>query len=390
MMSKGHDSTVDLTELIEIATEGLVPMYDRNARLFCDRLVRTRHGLQARSISRRYTMMTVLGLHRLQQSGTRSPIGIEAVIIRILDEIDSITNVGDLGLLLWLLATCAPSRLEAIYHSLHLETAVARYLDATQFQTMQLSWFLTGLSYAILSTDRRHPEITDIAADTYHALISNQTSKGLFHHQTAHPSLPAALRPRVATFADQIYPIYALIAFYRATNQSAALAAAARCANALCPLQGPLGQWWWHYLPVSGTVCSLYPVYSVHQHGMAPMALFALSEYLDSDFIKRINSGLSWLYGNNELGTNLIDSQARIIWRCIGPARATRYLSDLFCILFKQCLQPRHTALSITLHCRPYELGWLLYALCPRPLCISGSAPFNDKRQVRALTCPNA
>ena len=57
-----------------------------------------------------------------------------------------------------------------------------------------------------------------------------------------------------------------------------------QCANAICNLQGPLGQWWWHYDSMTGRVAERYPVYSVHQHAMAPMALFAAQDACNADF----------------------------------------------------------------------------------------------------------
>ena len=42
-------------------------------------------------------------------------------------------------------------------------------------------------------------------------------------------------------------------------------------ASASCRV--PHGQWWWHYDVRDGSVVERYPVYSVHQHAMAPMAL---------------------------------------------------------------------------------------------------------------------
>jgi len=73
------------------------------------------------------------------------------------------------------------------------------------------------------------------------------------------------------------------------------------CAEAICRMQGPSGQWWWHYDARNGRIFERYPVYAVHQDGMAPMALFALGEVARLDFSEPIYKGLAWISGNNEL-----------------------------------------------------------------------------------------
>ena len=45
-----------------------------------------------------------------------------------------------------------------------------------------------------------------------------------------------------------------------------------------------MGEWPWHYDSVTGRVVSRYPVFSVHQHAMGPMMLFAASEATGVDF----------------------------------------------------------------------------------------------------------
>ncbi len=62
-------------------------------------------------------------------------------------------------------------------------------------------------------------------------------------------------------------------------------------AAAICGLQGPEGQWWWHYDTRNGSVVEGYPVYSVHQHAMAPMALLDLREAGGTDHIHVARQG---------------------------------------------------------------------------------------------------
>src|SRR5205085_4135860 len=108
-------------------------------------------------------------------------------------------------------------------------------------------------------------------------LTSRHKGSPLFPHATG-PGLLPWYRTHVACFADQVYPIQALARLYHSGNDADALAAAEECAARICELQGDGGQWWWHYDARTGRVIEGYPVYSVHQHAMAPMALLDLAE----------------------------------------------------------------------------------------------------------------
>ena len=78
----------------------------------------------------------------------------------------------------------------------------------------------------------------------------------------------------------------------------------------------------------TGQVVDAYPVYSVHQDGMAPMALLKLVRMGDRNYVSAINKGLDWLNKRNALELDMVDEKWRTIWRAQGIPR-----------LFK--LQPR-------------------------------------------------
>ena len=174
--------------------------------------------------------------------------------------------------------------------------------------------------------------------------------------------MAGVVRGRVGSFADQVYPIFAMAHFSQVFGHQEARDNALRCARAICSLQGSLGQWWWHYDSVTGRVVEHFPVYSVHQHGMAPMALLALEETCGADFDAHINRGLSWISGANELHQDLENSDAGVAWRCIQPPKSNPYAAGVRVLMGKE---PSRGPLHILYECRPYELGWLLYALAP-------------------------
>jgi hypothetical protein len=136
----------------------------------------------------------------------------------------------------------------------------------------------------------------------------------------------------------------------------------------ICEAQGPWGQWWWHYDSERGQVANGYPVFSVHQHAMAPMTLFALGDAIGYDFDPWIYNGLRWINSHNEFNFDMEDASAGVIWRCIQRTRpsVTRYLCAKLGRQLRPIQQEERGAVEVLFECRPYELGWLLYAFTNR------------------------
>ena len=178
---------------------------------------------------------------------------------------------------------------------------------------------LGGRSHVAIAAKGELPDNTDIAMAAYRELVTNQGPSGGFGHQSREGTLKGWLRGRVGTFADQAYPIYALSRMAQAYDMDESLSRALRCADVICSAQGSLGQWWWHYDSEKGSVLGRYPVYSVHQHAMGPMALFALQDVSKRDYSEPIYRGLEWIEHKNELGCDMRDGEAKLVWRCIRP-----------------------------------------------------------------------
>src|SRR5262249_50074264 len=140
-----------------------------------------------------------------------------------------------------------------------------------------------------------------------------------FGHLARRGTVTGLFRGAVGSFADQVYPIYAFSKCSIAFGNESARNAAIECASAIGKAQGPLGQWWWHYDASSGQVVQRYPVYSVHQHAMGPMALIALKTAAQRNFSEAIFKGLNWIFGANELHTSMCDDDSSVIWRAIQP-----------------------------------------------------------------------
>jgi hypothetical protein len=97
---------------------------------------------------------------------------------------------------------------------------------------------------------------------------------------------------------------------------------------------------------------------------MAPMGLFAVEEASGQSFKQFIYKGLLWIYGNNELGADMRDGAENLIWRCILPKKSqSKYWEMAMSVVRSPREDAEVGSLKILYEQRPYEFGWLLFAL---------------------------
>lgn len=353
-------------QLKELAVNGLVQMFDSERQLFCLRLKQTAHGLVRQGISRRETLIALLGLHQLEASGTASPIAIKHVLNDLLVNINWVKDIGDLGLLLWLCALEAPQRMTEIESHLGIESSLEQFRGARQRSTTELAWFLSGLSHRHQVCPEKQPDLREVAFETYRRLRNNQGEFGIFRHTGRKNSIARMFRGRIGSFADQVHSIYAIATFVRAYHTVKEIETALDCALTLCQIQGPRGQWWWRYDSGNGRVVESYPVLSVHQDGMAPIALFALGEAVHSDFNPWIYKGLQWVNGDNEMDVNMSDASTHVVRRGIARSTVKSYWNMALTFLSRGEDHESRDGLSVLFECRPHHYGWLLYAFANR------------------------
>ncbi len=235
---------------------------------------------------------------------------------------------------------------------------------ARRLRTMELAWLLAGLAHE----RHRSPSGSSRAA----LEVAKGVLLGRFEARTrtfrhADPDSPWALRARrwVATFADQVYPVQALALASIASGDTRALDVASAAAARMAELQGDRGQWWWHHDPRDGRVSGAYPVYSVHQHGMVPMAFRTLALAGGPGLDRAIEAGRAWLSGN-EMGVDLVDRDSGTIWRSIerdeGPIRRLARHSQAVFGRRDDRPGPPPPRLRVNHETRPYEWGWCLFA----------------------------
>jgi len=352
--------------LCDLAAGGLVAMLDPERQIFCDIYNRTEKGMSRERLSPRYTMMTLLGLHRYEGSGRLSPVPIAPVLDALLRDTGWISCAGDLGLLLWTCAELVPERLPEVYRGLGAQRALERFPDGQQGCTMEVAWYLTGIASCYLAGYADLPGLAEQAVTARHILERNCRASGIYGHLTRARHFTGDARARIGSFADQVYPTIAFARLSQALHDEKAMRMALRTAEKMCELQGPLGEWNWHYDSVSGRVVSRYPLYSVHQHAMGPMMLFAAGEATGSDFGTAIYRGLAWIGGNNELQRDFVEPSLGLVWRSIYLDSMDAYTDATLRFLRLRSGTADSRRLKVRYECRPYELGWLLYAFAEK------------------------
>jgi hypothetical protein len=318
-------------------------------------------GLRPEGNNLRYAAVVALGAARLDLDRQRAMLN-GATAARLAEAVANQAQAdADLGAVA--LAAWAATEAGEVADAALLERLIAAVDSPDPVPTVDFAWTITALLAARKFHD--HPEHIDRAAGR---LREAQGAMGTFPHALPRHSL-GRLRAHVGCFADQVYPIQALARHHAVTGDPASLRGADRCAERIVQLQGPAGQWWWHYDVRTGDVVEGYPVYSVHQHAMAPMALFDLAEAGGVDHRAAIAAGLSWLADHPEVSTPLLDEASGAIWRKVGrrePRKAVRSIRSVTTAVIPRwrlgVLDRVFPPARIDYECRPYELGWLLYA----------------------------
>lgn len=354
--------------LLKTAQRGLPWAYDWKSGEFAQTLRRVNgpRGVTPwrEGTNLRYAAMAALGIDRLAVDEQRVILaGRTAAELTRTFEHRALQN-DDLGATA--LAAWASVEVTGVYSSALFAELDAALAGEAPIPTVDLAWILTAATVA-----RGFARSSVVAERAAARLLEAQTEQGLFPH-----ALPLASqshwRRHVGSFADQVYPIQALARWYACSGQSEALAAAERTAGRICAQQGPAGQWWWHYDVRTGEVVERYPVYSVHQHAMAPMVLFDLAEAGGADRTAEVVRGLRWLGSHPEVAEELVLDVPGVIWRKVGrrePKKAVRKLSSVTTAvrpgLHLPGLDRTFPPVVVDWECRPYELGWLLYAWLP-------------------------
>jgi len=349
-------------QLRRLAIQALARMFRPHEQAFAFRRRRQDSGSALEGVSRRYTSTVLIALAAESPEVRTEILGghsLQDVVGRMIKAAETSDDLGEVALALWAGRAEGHPKCTVALKRLREMVAAER-----PHPTVELAWALSALTVSgKMPTD---PGVAETVAGQLLAAFRWET--GVFAHWP--PGGPGALiRSHVACFADFVYPIQALAMRAQATGDDQALQAARKAATQMCSLQGAQGQWWWHFDVRTGRVVEWFPVYAVHQDSMAPMALFALEDACGENFGDAVARGLTWLFDPPEVTEPLIDPHTGVIWRKVArreprklarriQAVASRVHPKLRAPGLDRVLPPR----AIDHECRPYHMGWILYA----------------------------
>ncbi|GAA0816556.1 hypothetical protein [Spirilliplanes yamanashiensis] len=344
--------------LLAVAVRGLPLMYLPGADEFAFTRAGSERHLELRGTSYRYAAIVALGAHFLPEAEQRAVLGghtADAFTDLLVRRLPETTNLGDAALVAWAAAQAGrPGLDEALRRAGELDDAQPRQY------VVETSWLVSALA-----TARGAADVEQRLARARGRLLGSRQGAGpLFPHGTDRGMLPW-YRSHVGCFADQVYPIQALARLHASGDDPEALAAARACAERITSLQGAEGEFWWHYDARTGGLVEEFPVYSVHQHAMAPTALLDLAEVSGDDVLPSVRRGLSWL--ERPGAEPMIADELGMVWRKVyrgDPKKLARAINGVSTRLapgVRPVRRPAHPT-AVDRECRPYEFGWLLFA----------------------------
>ena len=305
--------SAEVRELNGRALRSLTHLFDRETLLFKEGASLANGNVQWRNVSRKSTLLALLGLRQLLASRSEQPFDISRIEGVALRDKRWVKSIGDLGILIWFAAISGPDRLRQVLEEFDIGNVLTSYDDGRGAQTEAIAWFLTGVAQARLACSEL-TDLTDIAVDAYRLLQNNQSQSGVFGHAGAAKFPQRTVYDRFGTLTDQMSAIFALVMFARAFDVDEPLESALACGNALLAVQGGCGPWWFLYDKITGRAISRSPICSLRQCGLVSAALLSLSMMTGRSFWPEILRGISWAQQDDERRDDS-DIQPEFAWK---------------------------------------------------------------------------
>jgi len=304
----------------------------------------------------------LIGLLRTEEHGIDHPFHIGALRAKLFSELGSEElTAGDFGLALW-----AESRTDDAGGE-QLLAMLGRRLEGGhlgRLSTVEAAWIVIGLVESGVRADLGAGQ--SLLRDVRQELLDRRfPESGLLAHGGR------ARRRRFTTFADQITGVLALSQLARVLDDGEARDATAALAERLTGLQLPNGAWPWLFDARKGAVAEIYDVYSVNQDSVAIIGMHGASEATGRpEFREAAVRGMDWNYGANELGTQMLDVEAGMIYRSIRrrrrSIRGSRAGGAAAGYLGSGAKPASPEVLEVDRRMEPAHLGWILEAWAGR------------------------
>jgi hypothetical protein len=360
-----------MRELAGIALRVLPQMYDEQSNLFSQKALLRDGRLVNRGQNAYYSAASMVGILAQPAVSPETVVPVGKALDALQAACDSDHGGPLLSTTLWAGALAGDPRAARLVASLDESLVVE------QAESAALGQVLRGL---VAGADA-FPDVRDAALDLGQRcaaeLLGRHSARSrVFRAMPGRPSgLRTILGARITSFASQVYPLLGLASLCSCRGETPPLALR-QTAEHLVEAQGPLGQWWWLYSPSNATVLEGYPVYSVHQDGMAFMGLVPVEQLGEGSYREALALGLDWLDERNELSIPLVTEEPPFICRNIqrvgsdadaafgisrgNLARAVARSWHPGSVSDQTEVAPEE--LEPLRECRSYHLGWLLYA----------------------------
>jgi hypothetical protein len=346
-------------------------MYDKESRLFVFNWDLKKKKLGP--ISERYSTIASIGLQSAKLRGIDLPFSVSDILKELLCRVRAMEQrgPGDLSLLLWAFSLLHGEIEKKVMERLIPGKKLHVLIEGLRKRPIvEAAWALSAFSYLYRNGFRNCliPQACESIANIIIDAFNQETHIFSYMSQKKGFKTIFGYHRGFGNFASQSYSIYGLSSYYQATGDDRALRVALNCSNKICSLQGPYGQFWWIYNAKRGTIADKYPVFSVHQDGMGPMALKKLATVSKRDYSDFIKKSFDWLYGNNEIGISMIQWEEGVILRCIRRRAPLSGLSYHFNMMRSRFHLPSIKndnrraigGLEIRNETRPYHMGWML------------------------------
>ena len=328
--------------------------------VFCTELRTGQRGPEGRSL--RHTLVVLLGLLRAEEHDFEHALHLGALRSRVLSEIGSEElTAGDLGLGLWGESRAGAGAVGELVATLRARLGRG-VLEA--LPSAEVGWLITGLTEAGARSDLGEGEA--ILGQCRAQLLEERRPRGgLVTHATRRPG------KRLPSFADQAFALLALTQLSRIRDDREACEAARTIGELLLENQMPNGAWPLLYDPGRGSVVEPYELRSVHQDALAMIAMHGLTEATQEPRFRDVAvRGLDWVSGANELGAEMLDTDADLIYESIRRKQRfprAQQVRNAAAAYLRASPRPAEPAeLEIERVMRADHLGWLLEAWAGR------------------------
>lgn len=304
-------------------------------------------------------MVVLLGLLRAEEAEVSQPFSTGSLRTRILGDLggEGVT-AGELGLSLWAESRAGGDAIGEIEGL--IRRATSRGFERVPVE--DLAWLGSGLSEsAVLTGEPDGGLLAEVTEETAGRLDDRTGLARDVHARRLGSAVPVT---------SQFHLLHALCQVTRA-GATDLRNEASRLATSLIGLQREDGAWPGLIDPVRATAAVIYPVLTVTQLAIAPIALRSASELgLDGDFQGAIEKGMAWATGANLLERELVHEPEARIDRGILPRRKPgalgRGISSAARRITGQANEPEPRSLIIDPAASSEDLGWVLEAWAGR------------------------